>query len=103
MRTSNPNRRKFISLFLAISVLFAQFAIAGHSLHVGKKSESQSAELTCAFCIAATHLEAGPSAPVVHLEHSLPELAAVGVRNVCERACVVSSRLTRGPPHFSTT
>ena len=98
MRALSFHHPKLLSLCLAISLLFAQFAIANHPLHVTKQADGQNVELSCAFCIAGSQLLSGPSTPTVHLDRFDPPLVAAQVRSVCEKSLVVSSRLTRGPP-----
>jgi hypothetical protein len=88
-------------LLLAAALLVAQLAIVTHSHASTGKQEGQTTDLRCAFCVAGTHLQSGPSLPVVHLHRANATRFDVAVRHVCANQVLVSPRLTRGPP--STT
>jgi hypothetical protein len=85
-------------LLMAAMLLFAQLGIASHPLHASGKQDGQTVEVTCAFCIAGTHLQSAPSALVLHLDKSVAVVVDDSVHSVCEVLPLVTPQLTRGPP-----
>jgi hypothetical protein len=89
-------------LLMAAVLILGQLGIATHSHAASAKQDGQNVELNCAFCIAGTHLQSGPTAPTFHVPHFASVVFAVEVRHVCDIRTLISPRLTRGPPRSTT-
>jgi hypothetical protein len=86
---------------MAAMLVLAQLGIVTHA-HSDTTQQGQSVELSCAFCIAGTHLQSGPAAPIFHAPQRITTVFVADVRHVCAVRCLVSPRLTRGPPRSTT-
>jgi hypothetical protein len=89
-------------LLVAVAFALAQLGIAVHTHTAAAKPDGQNGgqtvELSCAFCLAATHLHAGPSSPFFQVARGAAIVVDVAVRHVCGVRSLLSPRLTRGPP-----
>jgi hypothetical protein len=97
-RTWNRSR----ILLMAAMLVLAQLGIVTHAHTALAKQDGQNVELSCAFCIAGTHLQTGPDAPVFHAPQIVFGVFVADVRHVCAVRSLVSPRLTRGPPRSTT-
>lgn len=89
-------------VLLALALVIAQFGIVSHSLHLDAKQDGNKTELSCAFCIAGSHLATTPVAPVIDLDKVSHERIVVVVQHVCDDLFRITPRLTRGPPRSTT-
>jgi hypothetical protein len=88
-------------VLMTVLLVLAQLGIVTHA-HAATTEQGQNVELNCAFCVAGTHLQAGPAAPTFHAPQIITTVFVADVRHVCAVRSLISPRLTRGPPPATT-
>jgi hypothetical protein len=78
----------------AVLLFVAQLGAATHSLHL----DSAGNDTACSFCVAGSHLQSGPQAPVVVAPVGTFDRLLVAVADVCGSRFLASPRTSRGPP-----